>query len=114
MVLDCAGLGQGLARAPTHGPRRFSFATRLGGRIRVSGHKAYKTVARPQTPPWRSRAEDAAMRVCALGCLRGGAGGLWHTCLLHCLASHVARGSVCLVLHAPSRRLESLAPSPQG
>ena len=108
------GLGQGLAWSPTHGPRRLPCGTRLGGRTRVSGHKAYRTVDRPQTPRWRSRAGDAAVPVCMCPCVsEGGGGGLWHTCLLHC-CSALARGSVCLVLQAPAGRLESLTLSPPG
>ena len=30
----------------------------------VSGHKACRTVDRPETPRWRSRAGDAAVPVC--------------------------------------------------
>ena len=109
------GLGQGLAWSPTHGPRRLPCRTRLGGRTRVSGHKACRTVDRPQTPRWRSRAGDAAVPVCMCPCVSGG-GGLWHTCLLHCCSAvaHMARGSVCLVLQAPTGRLESLTLSPPG
>ena len=115
--LGWVGLGQGLAWSPTHGPRRLPCRTRLGGRTRVSGHKAYRTVDRPQTPRWRSRAGDAAVPVCMCPCVsRGGGGGLWHTCSLHCCSAlaHMARGSVCLVLQAPAGRLESLTLSPPG
>ena len=114
--LGWVGLGQGLAWSPTHGPRRLPCGTRLGGRTRVSGHKAYRTVDRPQTPRWRSRAGDAAVLVCMCPCVSGGGGGLWHTCLLHCCSAlaHMARGSVCLVLQAPAGRLESLTLSPPG
>ena len=115
--LGWVGLGQGLAWSPTHGPRRLPCGTRLGGRTRVSGHKAYRTVDRPQTPRWRSRAGDAAVPVCMCPCVsEGGGGGLWHTCLLHCCSAlaHMARGSVCLVLQAPAGRLESLTLSPPG
>ena len=63
------GLGQGLAWSPTHGPRRLPCRTRLGGRTRVSGHKAYRTVDRPKTPRWRSRAGDAAVPVCMCPCV---------------------------------------------
>ena len=110
------GWGQGLAWSPTHGPRRLPCGTRLGGRTRVSSHKAYRTVDRPQTPRWRSRAGDAAVPVCMCPCVSGGGGGLWHTCLLHCCSAlaHMARGSVCLVLQAPAGRLESLTLSPPG
>ena len=83
----------------------------------MSGHKAYRTVDRPQTPRWRSRAGDAAVPVCMCPCVsEGGGGGLWHTCLLHCCSAlaHMARGSVCLVLQAPAGRLESLTLSPPG
>ena len=69
------GLGQGLAWSPTHGPRRLPCRTRLGGRTRVSGHKACRTVDRPQTPRWRSRAGDAAVPVCMCPCVSGGGGG---------------------------------------
>ena len=48
--LGWVGLGQGLTWSPTHGPRRLPCRTRLGGRTRVSGHKAYRTVDRPRTP----------------------------------------------------------------
>ena len=68
------GLGQGLAWSPTHGPRRLPCGTRLGGRTRVSGHKAYRTVDRPQTPRWRSRAGDAAVPVCMCPCVSEGGG----------------------------------------
>ena len=115
--LGWVGLGQGLAWSPTHGPRRLPCGTRLGGRTRVSGNKAYRTVDRPQTPRWRSRAGDAAVPVCMCPCVsEGGGGGLWHTCLVHCCSAlaHMARGSVCLVLQAPAGRLESLTLSPPG
>ena len=69
------GLGQGLAWSPTHGLRRLPCRTRLGGRTRVSGHKACRTVDRPQTPRWRSRAGDAAVPVCMCPCVSGGGGG---------------------------------------
>ena len=69
------GGGQGLAWSPTHGPRRLPCRTRLGGRTRVSGHKAYRTVDRPQTPRWRSRAGDAAVPVCMCPCVSEGGGG---------------------------------------
>ena len=69
------GLGQGLAWSPTNGPRRLPCGTRLGGRTRVSGHKAYRTVDRPQTPRWRSRAGDAAVPVCMCPCVSEGGGG---------------------------------------
>ena len=92
--------------------------TRPGGCTRVSGHKAYRTADRPQTPRWRSRAGDAAVPVCMCPCVfvEGGGGGLWHTCLLHCCSAlaHMVRGSVCLVLQAPAGRLESLTLSPPG
>ena len=68
------GLGQGLAWSPTHGPPRLPCRTRLGGRTRVSGHKACRTVDRPQTPRWRSRAGDAAVPVCMCPCVSGGGG----------------------------------------
>ena len=61
----------------------------------------------------RGREMPPCLCVCALVCLRGGGGGLWHTCLLHC-CSALARGSVCLVLQAPAGRLESLTLSPPG
>ena len=73
--LGWVGLGQGLAWSPTHGPRRLPCGTRLGGRTRVSGHKAYRTVDRPQTPRWRSRAGDAAVPVCMCPCVSEGGGG---------------------------------------
>ena len=74
------GLGQGLAWSPNHDPRRLLCGTRLGGRTRVSGHKAYQTVDRPQTPQWRSRAGDAAVPVCMCPCVsqRGGGGAVAH------------------------------------
>ena len=73
------GLRQGVTWSPTHGPRCLPYGTRLGGRTRVSNHKAYRTVDRPQTPQWHSRAGDAAcLCVCALVCLRGGGGGGAH------------------------------------
>ena len=64
----------------------------------------------------RGREMPPCLCVCALVCLRGGGGGLWHTCLLHCCSAlaHMARGSVCLVLQAPAGRLESLTLSPPG
>ena len=83
----------------------------------MSGHKAYRTVDRPQTPRWRSRAGDATVPVCMCPCVSGGGGGgWWHTCLLHCwlALARMARGSVCLVLQAPAGRLESLTLSPPG
>ena len=63
----------------------------------------------------RGREMPPCLCVCALVCL-GGGGGLWHTCLLHCCSAvaHMARGSVCLVLQAPTGRLESLTLSPPG
>ena len=73
--LGWVGLGQGLAWSPNHGPRRLPCGTRLGGRTRVSGHKAYRTVDRPQTPRWRSRAGDAAVPVCMCPCVSEGGGG---------------------------------------
>ena len=73
--LGWVGLGQGLAWSPTHGPRRLPCGTRLGGRTRVSGHKAYRTVDRPHTPRWRSRAGDAAVPVCMCPCVSEGGGG---------------------------------------
>ena len=111
------GLGEGLTWSPTHGPRRLPCRTRPGGCTRVSGHKAYRTADRPQTPRWRSRAGDAAVPVCMCPCVFvEGGGGLWHTCLLHCCSAlaHMVRGSVCLVLQAPAGRLESLTLSPPG
>ena len=69
--LGWVGLGQGPALSPTHGPRRLPCRTRLGGRTQVSGHKAYRTVDRPQTPRWRSRAGDAAVPVCMCPCVSG-------------------------------------------
>ena len=65
----------------------------------------------------RGREMPPCLCVCALVCLwRGGGGGLWHTCLLHCCSAlaHMVRGSVCLVLQAPAGRLESLTLSPPG
>ena len=116
--LGWVGLGEGLTWSPTHGPRRLPCRTRPGGCTRVSGHKAYRTADRPQTPRWRSRAGDAAVPVCMCPCVfvEGGGGGLWHTCLLHCCSAlaHMVRGSVCLVLQAPAGRLESLTLSPPG
>ena len=43
-------------------------------------------------------------------------GRVWHTCLLHFLPApaHMARESVCLVLRALARRLESLTLSLPG
>ena len=73
--LGWVGLGQGLAWSPTHGPRRLPCRTRLGGRTRVSSHKAYRTVDRPQTPRWSSRAGDAAVLGCMCPCVSGGGGG---------------------------------------
>ena len=112
------GLGEGLTWSPTHGPRCLPCRTRLGGCTRVSGHKAYRTVDRPQTPRWGSRAGDAAVPACMCPGVSegGGGGGLWHTCLPHCCSAlaHMARGSVCLVLQAPAGRLESLTLSPPG
>ena len=70
-------LGEGLTWSPTHGPRRLPCRTRPGGCTRVSGHKAYRTADRPQTPRWRSRAGDAAVPVCMCPCVfvEGGGGG---------------------------------------
>ena len=70
------GLGEGLTWSPTHGPRRLPCRTRPGGCTRVSGHKAYRTADRPQTPRWRSRAGDAAVPVCMCPCVfvEGGGG----------------------------------------
>ena len=71
------GLGEGLTWSPTHGPRCLPCRTRPGGCTRVSGHKAYRTADRPQTPRWRSRAGDAAAPVCMCPCVfvEGGGGG---------------------------------------
>ena len=70
------GLGEGLSWSPAHGPRRLPCRTRLGGCTRVSGHKAHRTVDRPQTTRWRLRAGDAAVLVCMCPCVsRGGGGG---------------------------------------
>ena len=66
------GLGEGLTWSPTHGPRCLPCRTRLGSYTRVSGHKAYWTVDRPQTPRWRSRAGDAAVPVCMCPGVSGG------------------------------------------
>ena len=70
------GLGEGLTWSPTHGPRCLPCRTRPGSCTRVSGHKAYRTVDRPQTPRWRSRAGDAAVPVCMCPCVfvEGGGG----------------------------------------
>ena len=70
------GLGEGLTWSPTHGPRRLPCRTRPGGCTRVSGHKAYRTADRPQTPRWRSRAGDAAVPVCMCPCVFVEGGGL--------------------------------------
>ena len=86
--------------------RHLPCGTRLGGRTRVSGHKAYRTVDCPQTPWWRSRVGDATVPVCMCPCLSEGGGGR--------AVAHMARGSVCLVLQAPAGRLESLTLSPPG
>ena len=101
---------------PTHDPRRLPCGTRLGGRTRVSGHKAFRifdTAPRPSggAPGWEM---PLCLCVCAL--VRLGGGGVWHTCLLHCwwTSTHMVRGSVCLVLQAPAGRPESLTPSPPG
>ena len=73
-------LGEGLTWSPTHGPRRLPCRTRPGGCTRVSGHKAYRTADRPQTPRWRSRAGDAAVPVCMCPCVfvEGGGGAVAH------------------------------------
>ena len=63
------GGGQGLAWSPTHSPSRLPYGTRLGGPTRFSSDKAYRTVDRPQTPRWRSRAGDAAVPVCMCPCV---------------------------------------------
>ena len=68
------GLGEGLTRSPTHS-RRLPCRTRLGGCTRVSGHKAYRTADRPQTPRWPSGAGDAAVPVCMCPCVSVGGGG---------------------------------------
>ena len=73
--LGWVGLGQGLTWSPTRGLHRLPCTTRLGGRTRVSGHKAYRSVDHPQTPQWRSRAGDAAMPVCMCPCVSEGRGG---------------------------------------
>ena len=86
--LGWVGLGEGLTWSPTHGPRCLPCRTQLGGCTRVSRHKAYRTVDRPQTPRWRSWAADAAVPVCMCPCVsEGRGGGLWHTCLLHCCSA---------------------------
>ena len=95
--LGWVGLGQGLAWSPTHGPRRLPCGTRLGGRTRVSGHKAYRTVDRPQTPRWRSRAGDAAVPVCMCPCVSEGGGGGCGTpaCSIVVRRWRTWRGEVC-------------------
>ena len=86
----------------------------------VPGCPDYRTTGLLTAPRPRGGARGREMPpclcVCALVCLRGGGGGLWHTCLLHCCSAlaHMARGSVCLVLQAPAGRLESLTLSPPG
>ena len=70
----CTALGEGLTWSPTHGPHCLPCRTRLGGCTRVSGHKAYRTVDRPHTPWWRSRAGDAAVPVCMCPCVSVGGG----------------------------------------
>ena len=94
-------MGEGLTWSPTHGLRCLPCRTRLGGRTRVSGHKAYQTVDRLQTPAvvlagGRCRRACVYVPLCVWG-------GVWHTCLLHCCSAlaHMARGSVCLVPGVP-------------
>ena len=91
------GLGEGLTWSPTHGPRRLPCRTRLGGCTRVSGHKAYRTVDRPQTPQWRSRAGDAAVPVCMCPCASVGGGGGCGTpaCSIVVRRWRTWRGEVC-------------------
>ena len=113
--LGWVGLGQGLAWSPTHGPCSLPCRTRLSGCTQVSGHKAYRTVDRPQTPRWRSQAGDAAVPVCMCpGVSEAGGRVVAHLLapLLFGVGTHMARGSVCLVLHTPAGRLESLTVSP--
>ena len=95
--LGWVGLGQGLAWSPTHSPRRLPCGTRLGGRTRVSGHKAYRTVDRPQTPRWRSRAGDAAVPVCMCPCVSegGGEGCGTPACSIVVRRWRTWRGEVC-------------------
>ena len=66
-----------------------------------SGHKAYRTVDRPQTPRWRSPVGDAAMPACMCPCVseRGG-GGVAHL-LAPLLFSVGARGAGKCVPGAP-------------
>ena len=94
--LGWVGLGQGLTWSPTHGPRRLPCRTRLGGCTRVSGHKAYRTADRPQTPRWRSRAGDAAVPVCMCPCVSGGGGGCGTpACSIVVRRWRTWRGEVC-------------------
>ena len=79
------GLDQGLTWSPTRGPRRLPCGTRLGGRTRVSGHQASRTVDPLQTPAVAlagGRCRHACVYVPL--CVWGGGGGLLHTCFLHC------------------------------
>ena len=91
------GLGEGLAWSPTHGPRRLPCRTRLGGCTRVSGHKAYRTINRPQTPRWLSRARDAAVPVCMCPCASemGGGGCGTPVCSIVVRRWRTWRGQVC-------------------
>ena len=61
----------------------------------------------------RGREMPPCLCVCALVCLGGGAVAHLLALLLFGMA-HMARGSVCLVLQAPTGRLESLTLSPPG
>ena len=103
--LGWVGLGQGLAWSPTHGPRRLPCRTRLGGRTRVSGHKAYRTVDRPQTPRWRSRAGDAAVPVCMCPCVSegGGEGCGTPACSIVVRRWRAWRGEVCAWCSRPGQ-----------
>ena len=112
--LGWVGLGQGLAWSPTHGPRRLPCGTRLGGRTRVSGHKAYRTVDRPQTPRWRSRAGDAAVPVCMCPCVSEGGGGRAVAHLLAPLLFGVGAGKCVPGAPGPGREAGEPDAEPAG
>ena len=111
--LGWVGLGQGLSWSPTHGPRRLPCGTQLGGRTRVSGHKAYRTLDRPQTPRSRSRAGDAAVPVCMCPCVSegGGGGGAVAHLLVPLLFGVGAHGAGKCVPSAPGPGREAREPN---
>ena len=92
-----ARVGLGWVGSRPRLPRRLRCGTQVGGRTRVSGHKAYRTVDRPRTPWWHSRAGDAAVPVCMCPCVSEGGGGGCGTpaCSIVVQRWRTWRGEVC-------------------